>query len=125
MYKIYVDGSLFCSSAIEDLAIINPEINQEANKAGTFVFTVPPNHPKYRTIERKKSLIDVYRDDELLFEGICSDIQEDFFKQQKITCEGELTFLNDSTLRPHHYSDVTSRALLEAYIAEHNSEFFH
>ena len=121
MYKIYVNGSLFCSSAIEDLAIINPEINQEMNKAGTFVFTVPPNHPKYGTIERKKSLIDVYRDDELLFEGICSDIQKDFYKQQKITCEGELTFLNDSTLRPHHYSGVTSRALLEAYIAEHNS----
>ena len=121
MYKIYVDGSLFCSSAIEELAIINPVINQEANKAGTFEFTVPPNHPKYGTIERKKTLIDVYRDDELLFEGICSDIQKDFYKQQKITCEGELTFLNDSTLRPHRYSEVTSRALLEAYIAEHNS----
>lgn len=121
MYEIKVGGQVFCSSKIEETAVLNPILNLEMNKAGTFEFTVPPSHPKYGTIERKTTLIDVYRDDELLFEGICSDIQEDFFKQQKITCEGELTFLNDSKLRPHHYSGVTSRALLEAYIAEHNS----
>ncbi len=122
MYKIYVDGSLFCSSEIEELAIINPEIDQEVNKAGTFTFTLPPTHPYYNTIKKRTSLIDVYRDDdtEPLFEGVCIDSIIDFWKQKKLTCEGELTFLNDSNLRPQKYDDKTVRQLLESYISQHN-----
>lgn len=123
MYKIYVDGSLFCSSEIEDLAIINPEIDQEINKAGTFTFTLPPTHPHYDMIQKRTSLIDVYRDDETepLFEGVCIESTVDFYKQKKLVCEGELTFLNDSKLRPQKYQDKTVRQLLESYISQHNS----
>lgn len=123
MYKIYVDGSLFCSSEIEDLAIINPEIDQEINKAGTFTFTLPPTHPYYDMIQKRTSLIDVYRDDESepLFEGVCIESTVDFYKQKKLVCEGELTFLNDSKLRPQKYQDKTVRQLLESYISQHNS----
>lgn len=123
MYRILVDGNLFVSSEIEELAIINPQINQEMNKAGTFVFTLPPNHPGYNTIQKRLSIIDVFRDDdeEPLFEGVCVETTVDFFKQKKFTCEGELTFLNNSKLRPHKYAGLTSRQLLEAYIAEHNA----
>ena len=123
MYKIYVDGSLFCSSEIEELAIINPEIDQEINKAGTFTFTLPPTHPYYNTIQKRTSLIDVYRDDESepLFEGVCIESTVDFYKQKKLVCEGELTFLNDSKLRPQKYQDKTVRQLLESYISQHNS----
>lgn len=123
MYRILVDGQLFCSSKIEELSVINPVVNLEVNKAGTFVFVVPPTHPYYDSIERRMSLIDVYRDDETepLFEGICTAVEVDFFKQKTITCEGELTFLNDSTLRPSHKVGLTSRQLLQAYINEHNS----
>lgn len=123
MYKIYVDGSLFCSSEIEDLAIINPEIDQEINKAGTFTFTLPPTHPNYDMIQKRTSLIDVYRDDESepLFEGVCIESTVDFYKQKKLVCEGELTFLNDSKLRPQKYQDKTVRQLLESYISQHNS----
>lgn len=122
MYKIFVDGNLFCSSEIEELAIINPVIQQEMNKAGTFIFTLPYNHPYYNTIQRRVSLIDVYRDEdtEPLFEGVCVSDTIDFYKQKKLTCEGELTFFNDSIQRPHHYDGLTSRQLLEAYVASHN-----
>lgn len=122
MYKILVDGNLFCSSEIEELAIINPVIQQEMNKAGTFTFTLPYNHPYYNTIQRRVSLIDVYRDEdtEPLFEGVCVSDTIDFYKQKKLTCEGELTFFNDSIQRPHRYEGLTSRQLLEAYVASHN-----
>lgn len=124
MYTIYVDGSLFCSSAIEELAIINPEINQEVNKAGTFTFTLPPTHPYYNIIQKRTSVIDVYRNDETepIFEGVCIDSTVDFYKQKKLTCEGELTFLNDSNLRPQKYENMTVRQLLESYISQHNSQ---
>ena len=121
MYTIYVNNELFCKSSIEDLAVINPVITQEANKAGTFSFTIPPNHPKYSLIRKRLDLIEVYRDDELLFEGVCTEDGTDFFNQRRIDCEGSLTFLNDSTLRPAHRQGLTVRQLLTAYISEHNA----
>lgn len=121
MYTIYVNNELFCKSSIEDLAVINPVITQEANKAGTFSFTIPPNHPKYSLIRKRLDLIEVYRDDELLFEGVCTEDGTDFFNQRRIECEGSLTFLNDSTLRPAHRQGLTVRQLLTAYISEHNA----
>lgn len=123
MYKILCDGALFCSSEIEEMSIINPVITLEANKAGTFTFTLPPSHPKYDTIQKRSSIIDVYRDDdtEPIFEGVAVEEDIDFYKQKKVSCEGELTFLNDSTQRPYRYQDKTSRQLLEAYISNHNA----
>lgn len=121
MYTVTADSVLIVSSNIENLLIINPVINLEINKAGTFTFTMPPGHPYYNSIEKRKTLIDVYRDGELLFEGVATESEVDFYKQKKFTCEGELTFLNDSVLRPAHRTSLTIRQLLEAYIAEHNS----
>ena len=123
MYTIYLDSTLICSSKIEELAIINPVITLEANKAGKFKFTMPPHHPFYANIQRKRGLIKVYRNNEAepLFEGICVSESKDFYNQKTITCEGNLSFLNDSYLRPAHRTEKTSRQLLEAYIAEHNS----
>lgn len=123
MYRILTNGTLFCSSKIEELSIINPVIELEVNKAGTFTFTVPPNHPYYANLADKDTLIDIYRDDdtEPIFEGIVATTEVDFFKQKKVTCEGELTFLNDSILRPNYRQGYTSRQLLESYINEHNS----
>lgn len=121
MYTIFVNDELFCKSSIEELAVINPVITQEANKAGTFSFTIPPNHPKYSLIRKRLDLIEVHRDGEILFEGVCTEDGTDFFNQRRIDCEGSLTFLNDSTLRPAHRQGLTVRQLLTAYISEHNA----
>lgn len=121
MYTIFVNDELFCKSSIEELAVINPVITQEANKAGTFSFTIPPNHPKYSLIRKRLDLIEVHRDGEIIFEGVCTEDGTDFFNQRRIECEGSLTFLNDSTLRPAHRQGLTVRQLLTAYISEHNA----
>lgn len=124
MYKIYANDTLIVSSKIEELCIINPVINLEVNKAGTFKFTMPPNHPYYDYIERRTTLIKVYRDEETepVFEGVCVSQSKDFYNQKTITCEGELTFFNDSYLRPAYRQGQTSRQLLQAYINEHNAQ---
>lgn len=123
MYRIYVDNQLFCDSRIDDLVIINPKITLEANKAGSMTFTIPPVHPYYDLIQRKTSIIDVYRDDEEepIFEGIASSVTDDFYQQRQVECEGELAFLNDTIQRPARYQGLTSRQLLETYINIHNS----
>lgn len=123
MYRITVDGALFCASNIDGLAIIDPVVTLEVNKAGTFTFTIPPQHPKYNAINERTSIIEVYRDNdaEPLFAGVAVEQTVDFYKQKKVSCEGEFTFFNDSTLRPKAYSGKTVTQLLTAYVAEHNS----
>ena len=124
MYKILCDGVLICDSRIEELALINPVVQLEENKAGSFSFYIPPEHPAYDSIQKRKSLIEVYQDNEVepIFSGVCVEETKDFYKQKKVYCEGELTFLNDSIQRPTRYQNITVRGLLEAYIANHNKQ---
>ena len=63
MYKIYVEGILLCDPRIDELAIISPVVTLRANTAGSFQFTLPPEHPKYDLIKRRISVISVYRDE--------------------------------------------------------------
>ena len=124
MYKIYLDGKLFCTPQAEELAINNPVVTSGRNKAGTFKFTMPPTHPRYHDIVQRRSIFEVYRDgeEEPIFAGPCMKINEDFYCQRTVECEGELTYFNDSIQRPARYQGVTVRQLLEIYVAIHNSQ---
>lgn len=121
MYRVFYNNTLIADSRIEDLAIINPVVSLKVNCAGTFTFTMPYNHPYYDLIQKKIGLIKVFRDEEQIFEGDCVRTTVDFFKQKKFECEGDLAFLNDTFLRPGRVEDLTSRQLLERYIASHNA----
>ena len=122
MYKVLCDGVTICDSRVDELALINPVVKPEENKAGSFTFMIPPAHPKYDVIKKRTSLIQVYQDEESIFSGICIEEKKTFYKQKTITCEGELTFFNDSVQRPRRYQGMTVRGLLEAYVANHNAQ---
>lgn len=122
MYKVFCDKQLICDSRVEELALTDPVVHLEENKAGSFSFIMTADHPFYKKIRRRTSFIDVYRDGENLFSGICTDVRFDFYKREKINCEGDLSFFNDSIQRPARYQNVTVRGLLEAYVANHNAQ---
>lgn len=122
MYKVLVDGALMCDSRIEELALSNPVVKLEEGKVGSFSFIIPPDHPMIDALKRRKSIIKVVEDDEILFCGICIEVTEDFYKQKTIYCESELTYLNDTIQRPCRYSGMTVRELSEAYVSKHNSQ---
>lgn len=124
MYKVLCDDTLMCDSRIEELALINPVAKLEENKAGSFSFILPPGHPYYDSIKKRKSIISVYIDEdaEPVFSGQCIEVKKDFYNQKTIYCEGELAFLNDSIQRPKRYEGYKVRGLLEAYIANHNAQ---
>lgn len=121
-YKVLLDGELFSASYAEDTAIIDPKVRLEVNKAGAFSFRMLPNHPHYDTIQLRTSILDVYQNGELIFEGVPVSIDTDFWKRKRVTCEGELTFLNDSILRQLNPTHRTVTELLGDYLAEHNAQ---
>ena len=122
MYTVRLDDKKIYDARIDELKLIEPVIELEENNAGSFSFTIQNNHPSYNDIKRRKSIIKVYEDDEIIFAGMVYEIEEDFYKNKKVYCEGELSYLNDTIQRPAEYHDMTVRGLLETYIENHNAQ---
>ena len=121
-YRITMDGNPFCSSNVEHSAVLDPSVSLEVNKAGKLTFTILPDHPMYDQIALRQSMFDVYQNDELIFEGIATQEDTDFYNRKVISCEGELTFLNDSIQRQAKYTNQSVQSLLGAYLSVHNSQ---
>ncbi len=121
MYKIFCDDTLIYDSALEDFVITKGQITKEVNKSGSFVFSIPSKHEFYNMIQKMKSIITVYKGEELIFRGRVINEAISFFKEKSFTCEGELGFLLDSIQRPFTF-EGTPADLLNKIITEHNSQ---
>ncbi len=121
MYKIFCDDTLIYDSALEDFVITKGQITKEINKSGSFVFSIPSKHEFYNMIQKMKSIITVYKGEELIFRGRVIKEAISFFKEKSFTCEGELGFLLDSVQRPFTF-EGTPEALLNKLITDHNSQ---
>lgn len=121
-YRVYADGNLICSPNNEQTALDSPTLTLEANKAGTFSFTMLPYHPFYDRINLRTSLIDVYQDWELIFEGVPISESSDFYNRKTFECEGDLAFLNDTIQRLAVHEGMTPQTLLARYLATHNEQ---
>ena len=121
MYRVICDGLTLYNDRLENLQILNPSLELEENKTGSFVFTVPAAHPYYQMISKMKSIITVYQDDYLLFRGRVLDEETGWHNEKHVTCEGELAFLLDSIQRPYDYSGTVS-GYLNLLVTNHNAQ---
>lgn len=122
MYRVLCDGLPIYDLRDEDLVLIEPKLDLEINKAGSFSFKMPPQHPRYYLPQQMLSCIQVFQDSEEVFSGRITACKIDFYNRKQITCEGQLAYLNDSIQRPAEYHDMTVRGYLETLIAEHNKQ---
>ena len=130
MYKIYVDNSLIHNEKFEKLIVDRPELELELNQVGSLKFEIYPNHPFYNSFagidsltifKKMKSIVRVYRDNELIFRGRILENEDGFYKEKQVTCEGELAFFLDSQLRPYSFTG-TPAEILKYYIDIHNEQ---
>ncbi len=122
MYRVLCDGLPIYDLRDENLVLIDPKLDLEVNKAGSFSFKMPPQHPQYELPQKMLSCIQVFQDDEEVFNGRITECKIDFYNRKQLTCEGQLAYLNDSIQRPAEYHDMTVRGYLETLIAEHNKQ---
>ena len=124
MYSVYMDGELMYSTTIDDrdAGILSPSVTQELNKAGTFTFTILPNHPLYDSINRFTSYVQVYQDNEELFSGRVLEISTDIYRQRSVTCEGSLAYLLDTIVETGTTDDMTAGNYFRQLIAKHNAQ---
>lgn len=122
MYRVLCDGLPIYDLRDENLVLIDPKLDLEVNKAGSFSFKMPPQHPQYELPQKMLSCIQVFQDDEEVFNGRITECKIDFYNRKYFTCEGQLAYLNDSIQRPAEYHDITVRGYLESLITSHNEQ---
>lgn len=123
MYLVYADGELMHDPRLEDdrYSLIDPVLSLNLDEAGTFTFTMTPNHAMYDSLEKMTTIVTVTDGQSTLFRGRVLQDDKDFYNNKQVSCEGMYAFLMDSIVRPH-----TKTMQLEAYIAwliqNHNSQ---
>lgn len=121
MYKVYCDNYLLYHSNLENLKIIDPSLELELNKTGSFDFGIYPDHPYFGMIKKLKSIITVFQGDYQLFRGRVLDDEVGWHNQKAIVCEGDMAFLLDSVLRPFSFTGTAAEFL--AYVLTlHNAQ---
>ena len=111
MYKVYCDNYLLYHSNLENLKIINPSVEVELNKTGSFEFAMYSDHPYYSMVKKLKSIITVFQDNHLLFRGRVLDDEIGWMNKKSVVCEGDMAFLLDSVLRPFAFTGTVAEFL--------------
>ena len=124
MYSIYADDICIYNdiSPLQELKVISPKLVLEDCAAGSLDITLPPINPGYDYIKRLDTDIVVKKNGEEIWGGRVLTENQDFWKNRVLYCEGELSFLNDTTQPPAEYHNQTVRGFLSTLIEIHNSK---
>lgn len=121
MYTIKCGSRVIYDPLIPELAIGSPELTQEVNTLGELSFTIYPNHPYYGTLAKLATVLDVYCDGTLVWQGRVIEDEQDIEKAKNIVCEGVLAYLIDTPVRPFEYQG-TVEGLFSQLIEGHNNQ---
>ena len=120
-YRVLCDGYVLHDSNIDQFTLINPTLTLEVNKSGEFSFQIANTHPYYDKIINKRSYIEVYQDGEWLWSGRPIKVSTALKLVKTVVCEGELSFLHDSSQRIAEYHDISVKDYFTTLINKHNA----
>jgi hypothetical protein len=121
MYKITCDGKTLHDDGLQGLRVLDGQLTLELGKSGALEFVIYPNHPYYDSVKPMIAIVEVYRNELLMFRGRVLRIKYGFHNEKKVSCEGELAFLYDSIIPPHAVSGDFSSYL--GHVVElHNAQ---
>lgn len=99
---------------------IAPILTETKNKIPTLSFQIVVGNPCYDSIKHG-DIITAEEDGNAIFFGMVEKITLDFQKIKKVECVGEMTFLNDTIIRPFDQFEGTVYDMISALINSHNS----
>ena len=111
---IYAPGS-----ALETTKLISPTLTREFGKAGSLEFTIPLGNVAHSALQKLKTVVSVEQDGKEIWQGRVMNHEQDFLLRQKVYCEGELAYLNDTDVPPYTAKDVTIRQFLDFLCDNH------
>lgn len=105
----------------DSVRLTSPELDLKDNAAGTLTFTMPVTNVIYDMIEPTTPTIEVYRDNTWIWSGRPLSISKDFWLNKKVTCEGALSFLNDTVQPLHNYKNTPIDSFVDWLLYHHNN----
>lgn len=102
--------------------LLDPVLTREDSKAGSFEATVPLGNVAHSALQKLKAIVEVEQDGEPIWQGRVMSHDMDFYLNEKIYCEGELAYLNDSALTPYKYEWITISEFLGKVLDNHNDQ---
>jgi hypothetical protein len=122
IYRVLYDGVDIHTNSVPDV-LINPTVETEMNTAGSFTFTLPPDHFAWGDIYVFKGNVEVYENNDLIFFGRVANVDQNWNNERVVECEGALAFFNDSIQRPNSW---TSNTLISQFLSDildnHNAQ---
>lgn len=135
VYTVYADDKLIhhSESSAPEVKLINPKLSMEENSSGSFSCTIPPSNVGYDFVTRITTEIRIKRQtidsqtgylgaEKEIWSGRVIDEKTDFFNNRQITCEGALSYLNDTIQPQAKYENYTPENMLRKLIDNHNTK---
>lgn len=104
-YQITCDGYVLDDPRDEELFVLNPKCNLEANKVGEAAFDIVSTHPFFDKLRKKRSIFEIRQDNDPIFRGRMTEDTKDFNNTKLVDLEGVLSFFNDSIIRPFSFPE--------------------
>ena len=106
----------------ETKKLIGPTLTREVGKAGSLEFTLPLGNVAHSALQKLMTVVEVQQDDKQIWQGRVMSHEQDFQMRQKVYCEGEMAYLNDSGTAPYSARNVSLSQFLEWVCANHNAQ---
>lgn len=100
--------------------LISPTLTREVGKAGSLEFTLPLGNVAHSALQKLMTVVEVQQDGKQVWQGRVMNHEQDFLVRQKVYCEGEMAYLNDSGAAPYSAGNVSFSQFLEWVCANHN-----
>lgn len=133
MYSVWIDNHMIWYQGSDDpnYALFDIRLEEEVNKAGSLEFTIPITNNYYDYVKNNKLHADVsvkysYLEDvreDIMWRGRILHDERDFYNSRKVYCEGQLSFLLDSIVRPYERT-CSPAEMLSFYINQHNDQVY-
>lgn len=120
-YVVKCDDEILYDQYMYERALADSNWHSVDNEAGSFSFTIYDDHPLYNSIVVKKSRIKIYKDDVLKWLGRPTEVTDDINGAKTFYCEGCISFLNDSVIRPFDFSGAPE-TFFSFVIESHNDQ---
>lgn len=102
--------------------LISPTLTREVGKAGSLEFTLPLGNVAHSALQKLMTVVEVQQDGKQIWQGRVMNHEQDFQVRQKVYCEGEMAYLNDSGAAPYRARNVSISQFLEWVCANHNAQ---
>lgn len=100
--------------------LVSPTLTRSVGKAGSLEFTIPLGNVAHSALQKLRMTVSVEQDGAEIWQGRVMSHEQDFMLRQKVYCEGELAYLNDSSVAPYTATNITLAQFLDFICQNHS-----